>query len=87
MMRSLFMPTITPHPIPAPLSSTFSDTGFPRRDSSISRGAGPFSMRLGVFSEDKTVLEERWSRAKLHTIANGSLILVEPYQNDEIAIC
>jgi len=61
--------------------------GLPRRDSSTSRGAGPFSMRVRVFSEDKTVLEERWSRAKLHTIANEALILVGTYQSDEIAIC
>ena len=44
-------------------------------------------MRVRVFSEDKTVLEERSSRAKFDTIANGALILVETYQSDEIAIC
>jgi len=43
-------------------------------------------VRVRIFSEDKTVLEERWSRAKFDTIANEALILVDTYQGDKIAI-
>ena len=43
-------------------------------------------MRVRVFSEDKTVLEERWSRVKFR-YNRERLILVETYQSDEIAIC